>query len=634
MAFAGIVYTIGDSMAERKIFNFKSEMLVDLTIKNEGYHPDTFGRTSNKFIWATCRFCGEPSRIRKGHFIKKGSACHKECRFKEQSISGSPFADPEVKEKTRQTNLARYGVEHASQNKEIAKRISQSRMTEESKAKSANTNLDRYGVVNPFQSEEIKEKCKQTNLEKYGTEHAMQSDEIKKKTIETLKSKYGVDNLASIPGAKDKKILTNMERYGCENPMQSEEIKSKTKDTNISKYGVSNPMQNESIRQKAYETNIEKYGYPHALQNKDIMASATASFKKSVIANESGKFNLSNALRGNKFWEAMKEGKSIKQLCEEFDLQANSLGARLLNPEFAQLYYNTYTFPKNQMQRDVMNEIQKYPITIIFNDHRTIKPFELDIYFPDNNFAIEFNGNFWHSEAYLSQDKAKTKHINKTRLCQEKGVRLFHIFEHQWIKRRFQILNFIKTILGVNSIKIAARKCTITEDMCKKFYDDNHIQSWGKRTIKCFNLVYNNEIVASMSAASHHRQNVDKNAIVLNRLCFKDGVNVQGGSTKLFKHFIDWAKSEGYNKIISWSDNCWTDGGIYKVLGFTLEEEYGPDYFYWDNKNRITRSKQSQQKKKTGCPEDMTEREWCIQNNLYRVWNCGKKKWIFNLVEK
>ena len=120
---------------ERKIFNFTSEILEDLTVDKEGYSPNTFGETSNKFIWASCRFCGEPSRIRKGQFNKSGSACHKECRFKEQSISGSPFKDQTVRDKAQKTNLEKYGVEHACQNKEIANKISVSRLTKEGKDK-------------------------------------------------------------------------------------------------------------------------------------------------------------------------------------------------------------------------------------------------------------------------------------------------------------------------------------------------------------------------------------------------------------------------------------------------------------------------------------------------------------------
>ena len=135
-----------------------------------------------------------------------------------------------------------------------------------------------------------------------------------------------------------------------------------------------------------------------------------------------------------------------------------------------------------------------------------------------------------------------------------------------------------------------------------------------------------------MTASKHHRQNNDEKAIVLNRLCFKDDTIVQGGASKLFKQFIIWARSELYNDIVSWSDTAWTDGNIYHVLGFHLDKEYGPDYFYWDIKNHKYASKQSQQKRKTKCPKNMTEREWGIERGLFRIYDVGKKRWTYSLL--
>lgn len=619
-------------MASRKIFNYESVILDEMTLQIEGYLPNKYGPTSSKFVWAICRFCGRAMRVRKGFFNKAGSACHRECRLKEQSIKGSPFNDPKVQEKARKTNLERYGNEHASQNEKIAQKISEVRSSKANQDKIKKTNLKKYGVENPFQSEEIKEKIKEKHIETYGVDHPMKSEEVQEKTKQTIQRKYGVDNLMQSEEVKQKAVNTNLEKYGVENPMQNENIREKARETNVQRYNFPSPMQNEEIKQKAYKTNKERYGYEHILQNPEIMSATTEKFKKAVSTNESGNFNLSYALRNNDFWKKMKMGYSLHQLCEEFGLQENSLRSRLLNEEFADRYYALYTFSKTQMQKEVKDEIEKYGYKLVFNDRQTITPLELDIYIPSCKFAIEFNGNYWHSEAWLSSQEARHKHIYKTTKCREKDIVLFHIFEHQWINRKFQVLNFIKSALNTNNCKIAARKCEINYDNAHRFIEDNHIQGDSYHVLKYFNLVYENEIVASMTASRHHRQNSNKNTVVLSRLCFKDNITVQGGASKLFKYFMEWAKKKGYSEIISWSDNCWTTGNIYKVLGFRLDREYPPDYFYWDVKGHCYVSKQSQQKKKVGCPEGITEREWCMKRGLYRVWNCGRKKWIFKIL--
>jgi hypothetical protein len=73
-------------MNNKKIFNFESKVLVGLTIEKEGHHPDELSRCSQKFIWAACRFCGEPSRIRKLFYTKAGSACHNQCRIETSKL--------------------------------------------------------------------------------------------------------------------------------------------------------------------------------------------------------------------------------------------------------------------------------------------------------------------------------------------------------------------------------------------------------------------------------------------------------------------------------------------------------------------------------------------------------------------
>jgi len=42
-------------------------------------------------------------------------------------------------------------------------------------------------------------------------------------------------------------------------------------------------------------------------------------------------------------------------------------------------------------------------------------------------------------------------------------------------------------------------------------------------------------------------------------------------------------------------------------------------------------SKQSFKKKNKNIPGHITEREWCVKNGYARIWDCGKKRWIYEL---
>lgn len=446
-----------------------------------------------------------------------------------------------------------------------------------------NPKLEKYGVENPFQSPEIKEQIKLTNLEKYGVEYPTQSLEIKEKTIQT-----------------------NLEKYGCENPLQNEEVKEKGRQTNLEKYGFSNPTQNSGIKEKIINQ-----------------------FNITVKENNNEYYNQINILRTDEFWKDLKT-MNLLNVSKKYNLNSGSLRSKLLDTEFREKYYNTYSFPKTQKQKEVKDFLEKLGFKVSFNNRSIITPLELDIYIEEKKFAIEFNGDFWHSEYILDHNEAKNKHINKTKLCESKGIRLIHIFEHQWDNRKDQFCNFIRSTLGKSENKIYARDCGIDESEQNEFLDQNHIQGSPNSVIKWFNLKYGKDIIGSMTASIHHRVN-DKNDIVLSRLCFKDNYYIIGGVERLFKRFVEWAKIKKYDNIISWSDNCWTFGEVYKKLNFELVKEYGPDYFYWDLFDRVVISKQSQMKSKTGCPEDITEVEFCKQNGLFRIWDSGKRLWVFKL---
>jgi hypothetical protein len=93
-----------------------------------------------------------------------------------------------------------------------------------------------------------------------------------------------------------------------------------------------------------------------------------------------------------------------------------------------------------------------------------------------------------------------------------------------------------------------------------------------------------------------------------------------------------FAVQNNYKKLVSWSDNRWSQGNVYNKLGFILEENMKPDYSYI-TKQGIRISKQSNTKekllKKGGIGK--TEKEMAVSIGYARIYDCGKKRWIMNL---
>lgn len=177
-------------------------------------------------------------------------------------------------QRRKETNLARHGVEDASQAPDVRKRR-------------AATNKARYGAANvfskesavfdkvqsslegkrpvlrgednPFAKSEVQEKIKATMVERYGVENPQQVPEIREKTKATMVERYGGELLAS-PEIRAKAEATNLERYGAEFAGGTPEVQAKVVETNLERYGVPHTCMDPDIRRRQLETMEENYG--------------------------------------------------------------------------------------------------------------------------------------------------------------------------------------------------------------------------------------------------------------------------------------------------------------------------------------------------------------------------------------
>lgn len=452
------------------------------------------------------------------------------------------------------------------------------------------TNVKKYGVENPTQNKEIKEKQKSTLLERYGVEVPCKSSEIKNKLADTNLKKYG--NTCSLHGTKQK-IKTKktwMKKYGASHPFKNKEITDKARDSMEKKYGK-HYTKTEDYLIKTKNTCLKKYGVEHHTKHEDT--------KKKRIKTNKEKYGCEYVSQNPKILEKI----------------------LISNKNKVKIYGKTQSDI-----RDYLNQISGHDFSSSILDNK-----ELDMFNKDLSLAFEYCGLFWHNEK-SPDPRGRDYHYNKYNICKKSGIRLITIFEDEWINRNDQCKNYIKSIFKIYKDRFYARKCTVEEikskDACV-FYETFHIQGKPYNTKKSFALFYEKEIVGVMSLGIHHRKSND---LIINRLCFRENTQVIGGANKLFKKCKEYASNNSFKKITTWSDNRWSTGNIYVELGFKFDKELGPDYSYVNlNKKYCRLSKQSQKKSNTGCPTDVTEAIWTEQNNLAKIWDCGKKRWVFSL---
>lgn len=255
---------------------------------------------------------------------------------------------------------------------------------------------------------------------------------------------------------------------------------------------------------------------------------------------------------------------------------------------------------------------------------------ELDLIIPSKNLAIEFDGVYWHTE-----DKKPDKrfHLKKTIECNEKGLRLIHIFEDEWINHEDIVKSRLKAILGVETNKIFARKCEVREidsKTCKGFLDNNHLQGKISSSVR-YGLYYKDELVSVMTFCKP-RKNLGREGgegeYELLRFCNKLNTVVIGGANKLFQHFV---KEKNPNSVISYADRRWNTGQVYENMGFEFTHFSEPNYFYVIGRQRYNRFNfRKDLLVKQGFDPNKSEHEIMLERGIYRIYDCGCLcyKWI------
>lgn len=188
---------------------------------------------------------------------------------------------------------------------------------------------------------------------------------------------------------------------------------------------------------------------------------------------------------------------------------------------------------------------------------------ELDIFIPEKNIAIEFNGLYWHSDATGTE---KEYHYNKWKQCQDKGIQLITIWEDDWKNKKNLVKQMLAHKIGFSDQdKLYARKTvvrTINKKVADDFLNNNHIQGSTDGSIRLgLHTKDSDEMVAVMVFKKRSGDEVELMRYATLKV-------VVGGFTKLLKYFESSHDDDTCEKIVTFDDHTVSDEGLYVNNGF------------------------------------------------------------------
>ena len=362
---------------------------------------------------------------------------------------------------------------------------------------------------------------------------------------------------------------TVMRKYGVGNVSQSEEIKEKKKKSWLKNYGVENYIQ--SNEAKEYFSKLGKENSKQRLDKRKITKSKDFEiFEKEndcislVHLNERDNLGYD---RYGRFSDIIhKIGLDYIEYKDNIFIKNEDISKIY---EYRKLCHEHLT---SYFENDVINFVKSiYNKEVLNNVRNVISPKELDIYIPNKNVAIECDGLYWHS----NEIKPNDYHFNKTITCEEKGIRLLHIFEDEWNFKKEICKSIIAESLGIYKNIINSKECVvkeINEISAKEFLKNNSIYEF-EVSDDYFGLFYKDELIYVVSL---------KNNQFIIQECAKLNTFVENGLNKLINFII----TQTNNSVFIEVDRRLQNVEFYKSCGFKKVSESKPNYFYIFGHNR------------------------------------------------
>lgn len=445
---------------------------------------------------------------------------------------------------------------------------------------------------NIVKSKELIKECrKRTNILKYGVDNPSKSTIVKTKISSANKLNKNI--------IIEKRRKTKLEKYGSEtyNNMK------KNQETKILNHG--DPYYNG--RDKYKETMLEKYGVDNGFKLPELKKENTNRLFIEKGYSDDFKELISNRDKSIEYLA----GKSLNyyDLTKLFNAPYYVIQNWVIRLEL-QGYINYQFDGRSHYEDEIIEYLKNIGVQNIQTNVKILDKEEADIYLPDNNLIIEFDGTYWHSDLF----KAKNYHLNKSLLAEKLGYRLIHIYQYEWddINQQEKIKQLLRIACGKVNERIYARNCEvkiIRNEEARLLNDKVHLQNHRNAKVT-YGLFYKNELVQLMSF-SKRKKGLDTDWEII-RGCPGSNNIVIGGVSKLFKHFV---KDYNPTSVFSYCDFNKFNGKSYEELGMKFIGSTGPDLTY------IIKGK-------------CFKRQYSNYKNIkdkvdYRIWGAGSKKYLW-----
>lgn len=141
--------------------------------------------------------------------------------------------------------------------------------------------------------------------------------------------------------------------------------------------------------------------------------------------------------------------KKVKWSCQEGHTWTAAIATRALGRNCKKC-----SRKESKGEKEVSSHIKSmYAGEIIENDRKVLAGLELDIYLPELRIAVEYNGDYWHSDDFVSKRNTTAEKLHETKRskCEENDVLLLFVWESDWKDKRHEIEKALNRVIEDSS---------------------------------------------------------------------------------------------------------------------------------------------------------------------------------------
>lgn len=325
-----------------------------------------------------------------------------------------------LKDKTAQTNMARYGGVSPMASSEVRERIK-------------TTMLDKYGVVNASSLPEVKERRRRTVQERYGVDSVLSDPALRERARQTIREVYGVDNVSQSEVIKARKRESSMRRYGvpstaldpdvrrrqletlrrnrpdlpadARGPFNAPSVQAAAKATHLARHGVENPFARDDVKDQIRQTVQERYG----VDNPSLSPVIQERRRQTMQARYGVDNPFASETVKEQIHQTVQERYGVDYVFQSDEIIARAMDTKRKNGTFAT------SSAEDALYELLVGYADQFGMTVVrqYRDEDRY-PFAVDFYIPERDLFIELNGSWSHGRHWYEADREMDQKIAQT----------------------------------------------------------------------------------------------------------------------------------------------------------------------------------------------------------------------------